>query len=222
MGIIYQCKIRCLKVKDTSKVDLIPLQYRRNKKWKARLQRYYAISKENIESVLAVYKHYPNSKGGHLIVNIPVPDGTNVIAFGNNACDRYGCANIYNITFFDKNKKEIEKKQIGTKEERNNFMVICPGQTRSINYEINDDELYTGYYRRIHSFDFNSICDDCGPCSSPEQSPSISGESESEESDSDEPPLYSISSQSPDEDRFNPVTNFEIQEKPDEISCQIL
>jgi hypothetical protein len=128
MGIIYQCKICCLKVKDTSKVDLIPLQFRRNKKWKARLQQYYAISKENIESVLAVYKHYPESKRGHLIVNIPVPEGTNVIAFGNNACDRYGCANIYNIIFFDTNKKEIERKQIGTKEERNNFMVICPTQ----------------------------------------------------------------------------------------------
>ena len=126
MGIIYQCKIRCFKVKDTTKVNLKPIQFRR---WKVKLQQYYAESKENIEEVLAIYRHYPSAKRGHLIVNIPIPDRTNVIAFGNVACDRLNITNIYKITFFDKDKKEIGKKHMVTKEERNNFMVLCPEQT---------------------------------------------------------------------------------------------
>ena len=110
MGIIYQCKIRCFKVKDTTKVNLKPIQFRLGKSWKVKFQQYCAASKENIEEVLAVYRHYPDTKRGHLIVNIPIPDRTNVIAFSNNACDRLDITNIYKITFFDKDKKEVEKK----------------------------------------------------------------------------------------------------------------
>ena len=186
MGIIYQCKIRCFKVKDTTKVNLKPIQFRLGKSWKVKFQQYCAASKENIEEVLAVYRHYPDTKRGHLIVNIPIPDRTNVIAFSNNACDRLDITNIYKITFFDKDKKEVGRKSMVTKEERNNFMVLCPDQTRSINYEINDDEFYSGYYRRIHSFDFNTFCDNCGPCSTPELSPSVSNENCESESEIDE------------------------------------
>ena len=169
------------------------------------MQKYYSDSKENIDRVLAVYPHFPKAKRGHLIVNIPIPGGTNVIALGNNACDRLDIVNIYKITFFKKNKIEIGKIHITSKEERNNFMVLCPEKTCSINYEINDDEYYSGYYRRIHSFDFNNFCDNCGPCYSPQSSLSASDENSGSESEIEEcelPKLEHSKSQDPELNKY--------------------
>jgi hypothetical protein len=168
MGIIYQCKIRCFKVKDTSKVDLNPLEAN-VKHWKSRLNQYYLSSKENIDEVLAVYKHFPGLKRGYRIINIPIPEGTNVIAFGNEACDRRDAV-IYDINFYNKNHQKIKYLCMGLEWERNNFMVLCPENTSYIYYGINEYESYPQDIERLHDFNFKDFCEDCGPASTSESS----------------------------------------------------
>ena len=159
MGIIYQVKIRCFKVKDVSKVDLTvqseddPRVPDHSTAYKERLKPYIAASKENIESVLMVYDHDPGCKRDYTITNVYVPPGTDVLAFGNDACDRYGPNQYYDVKFYDFNKNLIEKKEIRAYSERNNFMVLVPPKTFFIEYVIGD--------YAIHSFAFGPKCYRC-------------------------------------------------------------
>ena len=158
MGIIYQVKIRCFKVKDVSKVDLNVLSeddkvFNITETYNKLLQPYYAASKKNIESVLMVYNHDPDSKHDYTLTNIYIPPETNVIAFGNNACDRRGPNQNYYVKFYNFEKKLIEKKEICAQSERNNFMVLVPPKTFFIEYVIGD--------YAYHSFAFGPHCYRC-------------------------------------------------------------
>jgi hypothetical protein len=159
MGIIYQVKIRCLKVKDVSKVDLTVVsegdvrEPHCSTAFKERLKTYIAASKENIESVLMVYDHDPGWKRDYTITNLYVPPDTNVLAFGNDACDRYGPDRYYDVKFYNFNKDLIEKKKVKAYSERNNFMLLVPPNTFFIKYVIGDYAM--------HSFEFGPKCYKC-------------------------------------------------------------
>ena len=159
MGIIYQVKIRCLKVKDVSKVDLTvvtegePRVPNCSASFKEKLKTYIAASKENIESVLMVYDHDPGSKRDYTITNLYVPPGTNVLAFGNDACDRYGPDRYYDVKFYNFEKNLLEKKTVRAYSERNNFMLLVPPNTFFIKYVIGD--------YAIHSYAFGPKCCQC-------------------------------------------------------------
>ena len=157
MGISYQCKIRCFKVKDLNKVDLAVLE-NVGENWRARLSEYYLTSKENIDRVLAVYSHEPSLKRGHLITKIAIPAETNVVAFGNDACDELDSDNLYDIYFFCEKRKLIEQVTVKASVERNNFMLIVPENAKSLDYGINDDG------RNVHNF---GLTNDCRLCKVP-------------------------------------------------------
>jgi len=131
MGIIYQVKIRCLKVKNLAEVDLQVLNEESNREaYQAKLSAYYEASKANLDAQLALYDHDPSTKRDYTLMNIYVPPGTNVIAVGNNACDRLGATS-----------------------ERNNFMLLVPPETFFMDYEI-------GRYN-VHDYDFGPRCTYC-------------------------------------------------------------
>ena len=162
MGICYHCTIRCLKVKDLSKVELRVIESC-EEDWSNKIKKYYLDSRLNIKKVLAVHKHEPSAKGGHRIIRLPVPQGTNVIAFGNDACDCYKMTNHYEITFYDEKMKVIGSSHKTAKVERNNFMVFTPEKTYSIDYEINDGARQRNYYDRFHDFQLTTFCNLCHP-----------------------------------------------------------
>ena len=159
MGIIYQVKIRCFKVKDVSKVDLNVVsegdvrEPNYSTAFKERLKTYIAASKENIESVLMVYDHDPGCKRDYTITNLYVPPDTNVLAFGNDACDRYGPHQYYDVKFYNFDKNLLEKKTVRAYSERNNFMLLVPPSTFFIEYVIGD--------YATHSFAFGPKCRQC-------------------------------------------------------------
>jgi hypothetical protein len=162
MGICYQCKIRCFKVKDLTKVNLEVLEYCGENR-EAKLAQYYKESKLNIKKVLAVYNHEPSAKGGYRIIRLPIPIGTNVIAFGNDACDCYDMTNHYEITFYDEEMAVIGSEHKTAKFERNNFMLLVPENTRSIDYEINESSWQYQRYDRYHDFQLTMFCNFCHP-----------------------------------------------------------
>ena len=164
MGICYQCKIRCFKVKDISQVDLEVFDCELQDDWRQKLNEYRFNSKLNIEKTLATYEHDPSAKRGHIITRILVPAETNVIAFGNDACDRYDMINTYEVAFFNSKRKRIHSIVQLSEIERNNFMVLVPEKTHYINYSINfdTDEADDDYYfDKVHDFRFRQNCFHC-------------------------------------------------------------
>ena len=154
MGIIYQVKIRCLKVKNLAEVDLQVLNEESNREaYQAKLSAYYEASKANLDAQLALYDHDPSSKRDYTLMNIYVPPGTNVIAVGNNACDRLGADRYYKVQFFNFSKTMIEEKKVCATSERNNFMLLVPPETFFMDYEI-------GRYN-VHDYDFGPRCTYC-------------------------------------------------------------
>jgi hypothetical protein len=154
MGIIYQVKIRCLKVKNLAEVDLQVLNEESNREaYQAKLSAYYEASKANLDVQLALYDHDPSSKRDYTLMNIYVPPGTNVIAVGNNACDRLGADRYYKVQFFNFSKTMIEEKKVCATSERNNFMLLVPPETFFMDYEI-------GRYN-VHDYDFGPRCTYC-------------------------------------------------------------
>ena len=162
MGICYHCTIRCLKVKDLAKVDLRVIESS-EENWDEKIKAYYLNSRLNTKKSLVVHKHNPSKKGGYRIIRLPVPEGTDVIAFGNDACDCYNMTNHYEITFFDKEMKVIGNSHKTSKVERNNFMIIPPKDTRSIDYEINDSSAQRKLYDWDHDYQLTHFCNFCHP-----------------------------------------------------------
>jgi hypothetical protein len=157
MGIIYVCKIRCFKVKNINAVDLTVIS-RKNKKWRRTLHKYYNASKDNIDQVIREYYHSPDSKRSHSVVRILIPQGTNVLAFGNSACDEYDILNHYYVKYFNIQGELIKTDLVTANDERNNFMLKVPETTHYINYEINPSP----YSSRDHDYALGEICLNCG------------------------------------------------------------
>jgi hypothetical protein len=161
MGICYQCKIRCFKVKDISKVDLNVIS-QIDQNWRKIYNNYVLKSKKNIDVILAVYEHNPSAKRGHKISRIFVPPGSNVVAFGNDACASYDVTNYYHVDFMGKSKRKISSKTVTAPNKRNNFMLLIPEGTQYINYEINIPVGIThANYLVDHDFEFRDTCREC-------------------------------------------------------------
>ncbi len=155
MGIIYQCKIRCLKVKEIKDVDLSVISDDMFQ-WKKELKNYKIKSKQNIDQILAVYSHFPQTKDDYFMSNLFIPEGTNVIAVGNDACDQILDENYYGFDFFDKDNKQFESDVVYALSVRNNFMIVIPKEAHHFNYSINNDGD-----EREHNFDFKNRCQTC-------------------------------------------------------------
>lgn len=154
MGIIYQVKIRCLKVNDLNKVDLNVLSEEEDDGvYKKKLKAYYEASKANLDTVLALYDHDPGCKRDYTMTNIYIPYGTNVLAFGNNACDRYGPNRYYYVKFYNADGKLFKNQEVRATSERNNFMLLVPPTTLYIDYEIGDNA--------VHNFRLGPKCTLC-------------------------------------------------------------
>jgi len=154
MGIIYHCVIRCFKVKNVEEVDLTVVSDE-DKSQKEYLTKYFQKAKANVVEKLAEYKHHPGFKNGHKILNLKVPKQSNMIAFSNSACDQYG-GSFYFVHFFDQERKLIETKYVDHEKEKNNFMLLVPENTYSIDYEINDYGATAD-----HDFNFGKRCQSC-------------------------------------------------------------
>ena len=118
MGIIYQFAIRFIKVKDISKVDKRCVKCEDDD-----FEDYLIKAKENCATKLKEVSLSPNSKRSYIVENILIPEGTEVITFGNNACDRRGgCTYEVHIHYHD--TKENYSEYVGSADERNRFMII--------------------------------------------------------------------------------------------------
>ena len=93
MGIIYQFAIRFLKVKNISKVNTRCVS--ENDK---DFDDYLIKAKDNRVSKLKQVSLDPSVKRSYVVKDITIPEGTDVITFGNNACDRRGGAYLIIIT----------------------------------------------------------------------------------------------------------------------------
>jgi hypothetical protein len=163
MGIIYQCSIRCFKIKKPWGVNQNVFECR-GFNWEKRLAEYKEESKENIVKVTAVYKHDPWTKWIHTLDKVLIPDETDVIAFGNNACDQYDMVNYYFINFYSYAGKLVGYRAQTAEFEHNHFMVFVPRGTHYISYGINQQRAETlEFYERRHNFHLTPKCSTCHP-----------------------------------------------------------
>jgi len=160
MGIVYCCSIRCFEVKNTYAVDLKVFECNGDR-WEARLALYKRISKQNIKKVLAVYLHEPDFRWKYTIDRILIPPRTNVIAFGNDACDSYDMTNYYYVEFFNKEGQLIDERTVTSHDEHNHFMVLVPQGTHYISYSINQEKSDSDFDERYHDFNFSTFCIGC-------------------------------------------------------------
>lgn len=145
-------------MRDVEKVDLNVLCEEsggcgEKAEYKEKLKAYYEASKANLETELAIYDHSPRFKRDYTLVNIYVPPGTNVVAFGNDACDRYGVDNYYYVKFYNFDKRVIQQREVIASCERNNFMLLVPPNTFYMDYWIGDNA--------VHNFNFGPRCTFC-------------------------------------------------------------
>ena len=145
MGIIYQCAIRFLKVKDIAKVDTEPVVFHDGEVDNSKFNDFLVRAKENKLQVLKSVIVSPESKRGYEVVRIRVPEGTQVIAFGNDACDRLGGV-CYYVDYHYQDESEDWTDDIWVDGERNRFMRI-PKQTTSrlmtLDYTISSNPVCT-------------------------------------------------------------------------------
>ena len=140
MGIIYRFAMRFLKVKDLDKVDLDVVTSDDDY-----FDEYLEKAKENRASKLKEVIMNPGSKRQYTVENIAVPEGTQVIAIGNEACDRRGGCD-YEITFHYENEKEDYSKNVWAGVERNRFMIKpkqCNSRLLFLDYAIGSEEYIT-------------------------------------------------------------------------------
>ena len=137
MGIIYQFAIRFITVKNVVKVDERCVCEKDDN-----FEDYLVKAKENRSVKLKEVSFDPDAKQGYRVVDISIPEGTQVITFGNDACDRRGGC-CYQINFYYHNETYNYSVDVRSVSERNRFMIIAEVINNSLpekmDYEIGYD-----------------------------------------------------------------------------------
>ena len=123
MGIYYQFAIRFITVKDITKVDKRCIPSTDDNDNDDDFTDYLTNAKENVATKLKEVSFDSGTKNAYTVENITVPEGTEVITFGNNACDRRGGV-YYEIYFNYQDESDDYVEYRGTTNERNRFMII--------------------------------------------------------------------------------------------------
>ena len=138
MGIVYQFAMRFITVKDLDKVDLNVVTWDDDN-----FDEYLEIAKENRASKLKEVTMNPGSKSLYTVEDIEVPEGTQVITFGNDASDGLGGCE-YKITFYYEDEKDDYDELVDADDERNRFMLIpkqCSSRLLFLDYSIGGEAL---------------------------------------------------------------------------------
>ena len=144
MGIIYQFAIRFIKVKDISKVDLTIVSTEDEKNDEA-FKDHLIKAKENLLLKLKEISLDPGGKKCYDVEGLNVPEGTEVITFGNDACDRRGGC-YYEIYFHYEYAEDDYMEHAFGDVERNRFMIIpktCTSRLVRLDYCIGSDPVRT-------------------------------------------------------------------------------
>ena len=123
MGIHYQFAIRFITVKDMAKVDERCIPSTDDNDNDDDFTDYLTKAKENMVTKLKEVSFDCGTKNSFIVEDITVPEGTQVITFGNNACDRWGAV-YYEIYFVYQDESDDYNEFRGTSNERNRFMII--------------------------------------------------------------------------------------------------
>ena len=145
MGIIYQFAIRFITVKDITKVDKRCITSTDDDENDDDFNDYLVKAKENCAVKLKEVSLDPGRKRSYTVENISVPEATQVITFGNNACDRWGGC-YYEIQFYYDDVSEDYEEVIGANNESNRFMIVLkPSKSRLLrmDYSISDGGDFT-------------------------------------------------------------------------------
>ena len=140
MGIIYQFAIRFIQVLDILKVDTEVVTSEDQ-----HFDTYLDTAKHNRHRKLKEVSLSPGGKRPYVVEGIEVPEGTEVITFGNDACDRRGGCG-YEILFYYEDSTEDYSEDILADVERNRFMIV-PRKGRSpllrMDYRIGFGDYHT-------------------------------------------------------------------------------
>ena len=157
MGIIYQFAIRFIRVKDITKVDKICVCEEDSD-----FEDYLIKAKENRAAKVKEVSFDPGAKRAYDVIDISIPGGTQVITFGNDACDRLGGC-CYRINFHYHNESHDYTDYICSDSERNIFMIIPKVINNSLpakmDYEIGYD-AYREYTEECCKVTYGEISQD--------------------------------------------------------------
>ena len=149
MGISYQFAIRFFTVKDITKVDKRCVSSTDDVDNDADFTDYLVKAKENVATKLKEVSLEPGWKNSYIVEDITIPEGTHVITFGNNACDRWG-GGYYEVYFYYQDENEDYEEIIGATNERNRFMII-PKTNKSSPLIKMDYEVGGGYLAHTYT-----------------------------------------------------------------------
>ena len=150
MGVIYyQFAMRFIKVKDLDKVDLSVTTSNDDN-----FDDYLEKAKENRLSKLKEVSVDPGAEGSYTVKCITIPEGTQVVTFGNDACDRRGGCG-YKITFHYEDEKDNYSEYVNADVERNRFMLVPKRRNSSLlflDYLIDYEKDKTSSIRTFYKF----------------------------------------------------------------------
>ena len=123
-AVYHRFAMRFIKVKDLDKVDWNVVTSNDDN-----FDAYLEKAKENRLSKLKELTVDPGVRGSYTMGRVTIPEGTQVVTFGNDATDRRGRCG-YKITFCYKDEKFNYSEYVNAGVERNRFMVM-PKQRNS-------------------------------------------------------------------------------------------
>ena len=130
MGIIYQVKLRCLKVKNLKEVDLTPFPKNNLELEEESEDEVQYLSKAKINCEEKYNEIYINGsyKGDMAVINYPIHPQANVVAFTCTACDEYGPSyiRVYFISKKGRKKKCKINKVLTHSTNFSRFMLKVP------------------------------------------------------------------------------------------------
>ena len=118
-------------MKDITKVDKRCVSSTDNKENDDEFIDYLVKAKENMATKLKEVSLSPRAYRSYTVEDITIPEGTQVITFGNDACDRRG-GGYYEAYFCYEDESEDYEEIIGANSERNRFMIIPKANKSSL------------------------------------------------------------------------------------------
>ena len=144
MGIIYNFAIRYISVWNIEAVD-----ERCVSEYDDDFEEHLEKAKRNCRIKLKEVFFEPTLKRGYVVSGISIPEGTEVITFGNGACNHRGGGH-YRIHFYYEDESSNYTDYICAETERNRFMIILNEINDSLpmkmDYEIDSMDDYSQDY----------------------------------------------------------------------------
>jgi hypothetical protein len=154
MGLIYIVQINCLLVKNYHLLDERRVVVKKGNifDYNNDVKQYCKELKKNLLFAPRIYRHKNVFENGYSMVNLKIPQDSNVLSFRNSTQDNvhYGSTS-YQVDFYNVLGNQVKCVKLDLDREENRFTVKIPSSSYSFRYVIDSE---SGYKKTPHFFDY--------------------------------------------------------------------